>query len=117
MRKHALMPIILRPVDSGFNSHLSLEAKGRSIPFIRVLYEREIASVGVPHFKVHFFCCASRTSGRLSHRLPQYFLQSFEIALGEVALHLDLDYALELAGFVTQALPAYGNQALVEKWR
>lgn len=70
------MPVVLQPADSGFNSHLrggaaAAAAAGRGgsggagggggghgnpgsatpVPFLRVLYEREVATLSMPHLK------------------------------------------------------------------
>lgn len=62
------MPIVLQPADSGFNSHLRGITGGGSsaragdvggvgpesatpVPFLRILYEREVATLSMPHLK------------------------------------------------------------------
>lgn len=61
------MPIVFQPSDSGFNSHLRGGSGGWSgggeegadssspaampVPFVRVLYEREVATLSMPHLK------------------------------------------------------------------
>ncbi|CAM9775046.1 unnamed protein product, partial [Phaeothamnion confervicola] len=138
MRRNARMPVVLQPVDSGFNSHLrsgggggggigddiddggvigartggavSFTAGGgaaggsggkagkaggggavASVPFLRVLYEREAATLSVPHFK------------------------SFEVAVQEAALALDVDFLLHLVALCTETLPQFANSAVLDK--
>lgn len=61
------MPVVFQPSDSGFNSHLRGGSGGWSgggeegaegspfaampVPFVRVLYEREVATLSMPHLK------------------------------------------------------------------
>lgn len=59
------MPVVLQPADSGFNSHLKggggssgggddgAEGPERAmpVPFLRMLYEREVATLSMPHLK------------------------------------------------------------------
>lgn len=68
MRRRTRMPVVLQPADSGFNSHLRRSSSGESsgrigdaltgapgsgtpVPFLRVLYEREVATMSMPHLK------------------------------------------------------------------
>lgn len=74
MRRRTQMPVVLQPADSGFNSHLRGGAAAAAgggdvggggggggsggssrsatpVPFLRVLYEREVATLSMPHLK------------------------------------------------------------------
>lgn len=50
------MPVVLQPADSGFNSHLrdgrggGRENEG-AVPFVRLLLDKEVATIGMPHLK------------------------------------------------------------------
>lgn len=50
------MPVVLQPSDSGFNSHLrdgrggGRESEG-AVPFVRLLLDKEVATLGMPHLK------------------------------------------------------------------
>ena len=56
------MPVVLQPTNSGFNSHLrgggseNVVIQGRAgvatpVPFLRILYESEVATMSMPHLK------------------------------------------------------------------
>lgn len=61
MRRRTSMPVVFQPEDSGFNSHLrgserrnhgeEGHMKALPVPFVRILYEREVATLGMPHLK------------------------------------------------------------------
>lgn len=56
MRRRARMPVVLQPADSGFNSHLREGRRGGragegAVPFVRLLWDKEVATLGMPHLK------------------------------------------------------------------
>lgn len=83
------MPIVFQPSDSGFNSHLrggsggwtggggDEGAEGSSsaampVPFVRVLYEREVATMSMPHLKSFDLELQARKNKK---KLYEYFVK------------------------------------------
>mmetsp|Transcript_31543 Transcript_31543/g.41694 ORF Transcript_31543/g.41694 Transcript_31543/m.41694 type:complete len:493 (+) Transcript_31543:1-1479(+) len=81
MRPKSRFPVVFQPINSGFNSHVKME--DTEIPFLRISYERELATPNIPHFK------------------------SIEIALQETNMRLDMDYLFDLSAFFNRLVAIF----------
>ncbi|KAG5175783.1 hypothetical protein JKP88DRAFT_351402 [Tribonema minus] len=103
MRPRARFPVVMQPVDSGYNSHMRRRDSGGTgggaaaaavppaIPFVCIQYEREVATLGMPHFK------------------------SFEVALQQCCVRVDVDFVLHILSIATRVLPEFTDSAVLDK--